>query len=52
MEMKTSSRAIAALLLAGAVSAPAVALASDFPSFDGDWFVTQLRHKGVDAVAA
>jgi redox-regulated HSP33 family molecular chaperone len=47
--MKTSL-ALAALLLAGAVSAPV--LASDNSSFDGDWYVTQLQHKGVDAVAA
>lgn len=45
--MKTSL-ALAALLLAGAVSAPV--LASD--SFDGDWYVSQLQHKGIDAVAA
>jgi hypothetical protein len=47
--MKTSL-ALAALLLAGAVSAPV--LASDDSSFDNDWYVTQLQHKGVDAVAA
>lgn len=45
--MKTSL-ALATLLLAGAVSAPV--LASD--SFDGDWYVSQLQHKGIDAVAA
>jgi len=47
--MKTSL-ALAALLLAGAVSAPV--LASDNSSFDNDWYVTQLQHKGVNAVAA
>jgi len=47
--MKTSL-ALAALLLAGAVSAPV--LASDDSSFDNDWYVTQLQHKGVNAVAA
>lgn len=47
--MKTSL-ALAALLLAGAVSAPV--LASDDSSFDNDWYVTQLQQKGVDAVAA
>src|SRR6218665_1881092 len=45
--MKTSL-ALAALLLAGAVSAPV--LASDNSSFDSDWYVTQLQHKGVNAV--
>ena len=49
--MKTTSLAIAALLLAGGVSAPALALAAD-SSFDGNWYVTQLQHKGIDAVAA
>lgn len=43
-----ASLAVAALLLAGAVSAPALANDS---SFDNDWYVTQLQHKGVDAVA-
>lgn len=47
--MKTSL-ALAALLLAGAVSAPV--LASDNSSFDSDWYVSQLQHKGVNAVAA
>ena len=47
--MKTSL-ALAALLLAGAVSAPV--LASDDSAFDNDWYVTQLQQKGVDAVAA
>ena len=46
--MKTSL-ALAALLLAGAVSAPV--LASDNSSFDSDWYVSQLQHKGVNAVA-
>lgn len=46
--MKTSL-ALAALLLAGAVSAPV--LASD-SSFDNDWYVTQLQQKGVNAIAA
>ncbi len=46
--MKTSI-ALAALLLAGAVSAPV--LASD-SSFDNDWYVTQLQHKGVNAIEA
>lgn len=45
--MKTSL-ALAALLLAGAVSAPV--LASDNSSFDSDWYVTQLQHKGINAV--
>ncbi len=44
--MKTSI-ALAALLVAGAVSAPA--LASD-SSFDNDWYVTQLQQKGVNAI--
>lgn len=48
--MKTSSLALAAVLLAGVFSAPA--LATDSPSFDNDWYVTQLQQKGVDAVAA
>ena len=47
--MKTSL-ALAALLLAGAVSAPV--LASDDSSFDNGWYVTQLQQKGVNAVAA
>lgn len=47
--MKTSL-ALAALLLAGAVSAPV--LASDDSNFDNDWYVTQLQQKGIDAVAA
>jgi hypothetical protein len=52
--MKTSSLAFAAVLLAGAfsVAAPAFASDDDTPSFDGDWYVTQLQHKGVNAVAA
>jgi hypothetical protein len=44
--MKTSI-ALAALLVAGAVSAPA--LASD-SSFDNDWYVTQLQQRGVNAI--
>ena len=48
--MKTSSLALAAVLLAGVFSAPV--LASDEPSFDNDWYVTQLQQKGIDAVAA
>jgi len=47
--MKTSSIALAAVLLAGVFSAPV--LASDDSSFDNDWYVTQLQQKGVDAVA-
>lgn len=46
--MKTSI-ALAALLIAGAVSAPV--LASD-SSFDNDWYVTQLQQKGVNAIRA
>jgi len=42
-----NSLAVAALLLAGAVAAPALADSS----FDNDWYVTQLKHKGVDVVA-
>lgn len=38
---------VASLLLAGAVSAPALADSS----FDNDWYLTQLQHKGVNAVA-
>lgn len=48
--MKTSSLALAAVLLAGVFSAPV--LASDDSSFDNDWYVTQLQQKGIDAVAA
>lgn len=44
--MKTTI-ALAALLVAGAVSAPV--LASD-SSFDNDWYVTQLQQRGVNAV--
>lgn len=44
--MKTTI-ALAALLVAGAVSAPA--LASD-SSFDNDWYVTQLQQRGINAV--
>src|SRR6187402_1273918 len=47
--MKTSI-ALAALLLAGAVSAPV--LANDDSKFDNQWYVTQLQQKGIDAVAA
>lgn len=43
--MKTSI-ALAALLVAGAVSAPA--LAGD--SFDNSWYVTQLQQRGVNAL--
>jgi hypothetical protein len=50
--MKTTSLALAALLLAGAVSAPALALANDDSAFDNDWYDTQLQHKGVNAIAA
>jgi redox-regulated HSP33 family molecular chaperone len=46
--MKTSSLALAAVVVAGAFAAPA--LASDNSRFDGDWYVTQLKHKGVNAV--
>lgn len=48
--MKISSLALAAVLLAGVFAAPV--LASDEPSFDNDWYVTQLQQKGIDAVAA
>jgi hypothetical protein len=47
--MKTTSLALAAALLAGAFAAPAIASDS---SFDGNWYVTQLQYKGVNAVAA
>jgi len=47
--MKTSL-ALAALLLAGAVSAPV--FASDDSKFDSDWYVSQLKQKGIDVVAA
>jgi hypothetical protein len=47
--MKTTSLALAAVLLAGAFAAPAIANDS---SFDSDWYVTQLQQKGIDAVAA
>jgi hypothetical protein len=47
--MKTTSLALAAVVLAGAFAAPAIANDS---TFDGDWYVTQLQHKGIDAVAA
>lgn len=43
------SLALAALLVAGVVSAPV--FASEPSSFDGDWYVTQLHKKGIDAVA-
>jgi hypothetical protein len=47
--MKTSSLALAAVLLAGVFSAPV--LASDDSSFNGDWYVTQLQQKGINATA-
>lgn len=37
--------ALAALLIAGVVAAPALA-----SSFDGDWYAKQLQHKGVNAI--
>jgi len=48
--MKTSALALAALLVAGGLSVPA--FASDESSFDGDWYVTQLQQRGVNAVGA
>lgn len=47
--MKTSPIALA-LLVVGGLAAPV--LAADDPSFDGDWYVTQLQQRGIDAVAA
>ena len=48
--MKTSSLALAAVLLAGLFTSPV--LPSDDSSFDNDRYETQLQHKGVNAVAA
>lgn len=47
--MKTSALGLAALLLVGGLSVPALA-ASDDSSFDSDYLVTQLQHKGINAV--
>lgn len=46
--MKTSALALAALLVAGGLSVPA--FAADDSSFDGDWYVTQLQQRGINAV--
>lgn len=47
--MKTSALGLAALLLVGGLSVPAFA-ASDDSSFDGDYLVTQLQQRGINAV--
>lgn len=47
--MKTSALALAALLVAGGLSVPAFASDS---SFDGDWYVTQLQQRGINAISA
>ena len=46
--MKTSALGLAAVLLVGGLSVPAFA-ASDDSSFDSDFLVTQLQHKGINA---
>jgi len=46
--MKTSALGLAALLLVGGLSVPAFA-ASEDSSFDSDFLVTQLQHKGINA---
>jgi hypothetical protein len=48
MKMKTSALGLAALLVVGGLSVPAFA-ASDDSSFDSDFLVTQLNHKGIAA---
>ena len=47
--MKTSALGLAALLVVGGLSVPAFA-ASEDSSFDSDYLVTQLQHKGINAV--
>jgi hypothetical protein len=49
--MNKTSLALVAALLVGGISAPVFAT-DDTSSFDGNWYVTQLNQKGVDAVAA
>lgn len=46
--MKTSALGLAAILLVGGMSVPAFAV--DSPSFDSDYLLTQLQHKGINAV--
>ena len=46
--MKTSALGLAALLVVGGLSVPAFA-ASEDSSFDSDFLVTQLQHKGINA---
>ena len=47
--MKTSALGLAALLVVGGLSVPAFA-ASEDNGFDSDYLVTQLQHKGINAV--
>ena len=48
--MKKTSLALIAVLLAG-VSAPVLAADdSDSPSFNTDWYVSQLQQKGLDVI--
>jgi len=46
--MKTSSLALASLLLVGGLAVPV--LAADSADFDSDYLTTQLQHRGVNAV--
>ncbi len=48
--MKIPSLAVAVLLAAGLAAAPVIA--AENPSFDADWYVTQLQHKGIHAIDA
>lgn len=47
--MKTTSLALASVLLVGALAVPA--LAAGTRSFDSGWYVTQLQQRGINAVA-
>jgi hypothetical protein len=51
MKMKTTSIALAALLVAGSVAAPAFAAESTI-DFDSQLTVMKLQNRGVNAVAA
>ena len=47
---KTASLALAALVTAGALATPV--LADGSKAFDSDYYITQLRYDGVNAIAA
>jgi hypothetical protein len=48
--IKTSAIALAAVIGLGAIATPVLAEGSKL--FDGDYYITQLRYDGVNAIAA